>query len=49
MVDRQSKNFLLNTVLKLEKYGAIQFYSKTSGADNDRITKKENPRRPLLS
>ena len=49
MVDRQSKKFLLNIVLKLEKYGAIKFYSKNSGVDNDRITMKENPRRPLLS
>lgn len=36
----QSKKFLLNTVLKLEKYGTIKFYSMFSDVNNDRISKQ---------
>lgn len=34
------KKFLLNTALKLENYGAIKYYIKDSGVDNDRTTKR---------
>lgn len=48
MVDIQSNKFPLNIVLKLQKFGAIKFYGKNYGADNDGVSKKDNPRRHLL-
>lgn len=38
VADMHSKNSL-NIVLKLEKYGAIKFYSKNSGIGNNGINK----------